>query len=55
MIDEELKNFTIKVSSDITKMTQAYKISQEKTGKLIENTISQALKMTKISLHWLTQ
>ena len=43
MIAEELRNFTNKVSSDITKIIQAYNTSQDKTGKLIENAISQAL------------
>ena len=38
-----MKKFTNKVSSDITKVTQAYNSSQEKTGQLIENTLSQAL------------
>ena len=43
MITEELKNFTNKASGDITKITQAYNTSYEKTGKLIEKAISQAL------------
>ena len=43
MIVKELKNVTNKVSSDITKITQAYNTSQEKKGKCIENAISQAL------------
>ena len=43
MITEELKNFTNKVSSDITKITQVYNTAQEITSKLIENTISQVL------------
>ena len=40
---EELRNCTRQVSSDMTKMTQAHNTSQEHTGKLIENAISQAL------------
>ena len=31
------------MSGDITKITQAYTAAQENMGKLIENTISQAL------------
>ena len=37
------KNFKNKVSSNITKITQAYNTLQEKTGKLTENAISQTL------------
>ena len=33
MITKEIKNFTNKVSSDITKITQAYHAAQENTGK----------------------
>ena len=40
---EELRNFTKQVSNGITKMTQAHNITQEHTGELIENAISQAL------------
>ena len=43
MIRQELRNFTDKVSSDINKITQAYTATQENTGKLIKNTITQAL------------
>ena len=43
MITQELTNFTNKVSSDITKITQAPTASQENMAKLKENTISQAL------------
>ena len=43
MITQELKNFTEKLSSDITKNTQAYTTAQENTGKLIEDAILQAL------------
>ena len=43
MIAEELKNFTNKMSSDITKTTQAYNTLHEKREKCIENVISQAL------------
>ena len=43
MITQELRNFTDKVSDDITKTTQACIAAQENTGKLIENVISQAL------------
>ena len=43
MIMQELKIFTDMVSSDITKITQAYTTAHENTGKLIENPISQAL------------
>ena len=43
MIIKELKNLSNKASGDITKITQAYNTSQEKTGKLIENATSQAL------------
>ena len=43
MITEELKNFTNKVSSDITNTTQTYHTAQENTDKLTENAISQAL------------
>ena len=32
MITEELKNFTYKVSGDITKITQAYNTAQQNTG-----------------------
>ena len=39
----ELRNFMDKVSGDINKITQACITAQEDTGKLIENTISQAL------------
>ena len=44
MITKGLKNFTNIVSGDITKVTQAYNTSQGKTGKLIENATSQALR-----------
>ena len=47
MITEELKNFTNKVSGNITKITQEYDTAQENTGKLIENAISQALTKTQ--------
>ena len=43
MTTQELKKFTNKVSSDITKITQAYTTTQENMGKLIENMILQAL------------
>ena len=43
MIMQELRNFTGKVSSDITKITQAYTPAKKNTGKLIENMIWQAL------------
>ena len=43
MITQELRNLTDKMYCDITKTTQAYTTPQENTGKLIENTISQAL------------
>ena len=42
-IAKELKDFTNKVSSDITKIIQAYNTSHKKPGKLIENATSQAL------------
>ena len=35
------------MSSNITKITQAYTAAQENTGKLIENAISQALTKTQ--------
>ena len=38
-----IKNFMDKVSDDITKITQAYTTTQENTGKLTENVISQEL------------
>ena len=41
IIPQELKKFTIKVSGDITKITQAYTTTQENTSKCIENAISQ--------------
>ena len=43
MITQELRNFMDKMSSDITKITQACTVAQENTGKLIENVISQTL------------
>ena len=43
IITKELKNFTNKVSSNITKIIQAYNTAQENTGKLIENAIPKAL------------
>ena len=43
MITQELKKNTNKVSSAITKITQAYTAAQENMAKLIENAISQAL------------
>ena len=43
MIIHELKNFTDKVSGDITENTQACTTAKEKNGKLIENVISKAL------------
>ena len=43
MMTKELKYFTNKVSSDIMKITQGYNTAQEKTGKHIENAISQAV------------
>ena len=43
MIAQQLRNLTVKVSCDITKITQACTAAQENTGKLIENAISQAL------------
>ena len=47
MITKEFKNFTNKVSGDITKITQTYHSAQENTGKLIENAVSQTLTKTK--------
>ena len=56
MITEELKNFTHKVSGDVTKITQAHNTEQENTGKLIENAILQALtKAQSTTLHPLAQ
>ena len=43
------KNFTEKVSGDISKITQPYTIAQANTGKLIENVILQALSKSKDS------
>ena len=43
MITKELKNFMHKVFGDITKNMQAYHTAEEITGKLTENSISQAL------------
>ena len=43
MVMQELKNFKEKVSSDITKITQACTAAQEKTWKVIVNAIPQAL------------
>ena len=52
MITEELKDFTNKVSGDITKIIQAYNTAQENTDKLIENAISQTpYKSTKYHYH----
>ena len=43
MIEQELINFTDKVSGDITRITQVCTTARENTEKLIENVISQAL------------
>ena len=43
MITQELRNFTGKVSHDITKIMHACTTAHEKTDKLIENAISLAL------------
>ena len=42
-LTEELKTFAIPVPSNKSDMTLAYKTAQEKTGKIIENAISQEL------------
>ena len=47
IMEEEFKNFTKHVSSNIIKMTQAHNTTQEHTGKLIESAISQALYKTQ--------
>ena len=47
MITQELRNFTDKVSGDITKITQACTTAHENTGKLIESAISLALTKPK--------
>ena len=44
MRTQELKKITNKVSSNITKITQAYTAAQENIGKLIDNAISHTLK-----------
>ena len=44
---EELQNFSKQDLSNITKMTQAHHTTQEYTGKLTENAISQALSKTQ--------
>ena len=41
IITQELRNFTDKVSGDITKITQTCTAAQENTGKLKEDAISQ--------------
>ena len=43
MITQELRHFMGKVSGDISKTTEACTATQENTGKLLENVISQAL------------
>ena len=55
MITKELKNFTDKVSGDITKIAQANNSAQENTGKLIQNPISQALTKPRSTLLHLPQ
>ena len=46
-LTEELKTFTTIVSSNISEMTLAHKTAQENTGKMIENSISQAITKTQ--------
>ena len=43
MITQEVENFMDKVPDDITKITQACTTAQENTGKVMENSITQAL------------